>query len=69
MNLLARNVYALMQNQPMSESDTLTTTELSSLQQLAEFRLASHAPEWAEMSQAGWYPVIDQLDTEATTEE
>lgn len=69
MNLLAQNVYALVQNEPLPEGVTLTDSELSTLQQLAEFRLVSQAPQWAEMAEAGWYPVIDSLHTESSTEE
>lgn len=65
MNLLARNVYALTQNQSLLETETLTVLERSSLEQLVEFRQTMPADTtrlWGTMAQ-GWYPVIDQLES------
>lgn len=66
MNLLARNVYALTRDEVVSATDTLTASELASLEQLAKVRQTTPAllsNTWVIMADDyGWYPVINQLE-------
>ncbi len=69
MNHLAQNVYALTRDERFAQTDTLTASELISLEQLAAFRQSdsaalSHA--WSDMAENyGWYPVIDELQDDS----
>jgi hypothetical protein len=70
-NLLARNIYALTRDEALSESDTLTASELSSLELLAKLRQTTPttlSESWGQMAEYGWYPVIDQLETTPSEE-
>jgi len=71
-NLLARNVYALTRNANLSETHALTASELASLEQLATLQHTMPAVldnSWAEMAEWGWYPVINELQTDSPKDE
>lgn len=66
MNLLARNVYALTREEMVSDTTTLSPSELTSLQQLANFQHSNPthlADAWNNMAaDYGWYPIINELE-------
>lgn len=71
MNLLARNVYALTCEEMVSDTNTLSPSELTSLQLLANFRHTNPArlsDTWDKMADDyGWYPIINEVQ-ETTSE-
>lgn len=72
MNLLARNVYALTRDERLSDTTTLTASELASLEQLATYRQTTPtvlSNTWVDMAaDYGWYPIINQVE-ESTSDD